>query len=146
MALVKADPFRIDLPELFSWLRLPEYRLAPELVWPGATMRIEEFTENGTHVIRAELPGVDVDEDVEVSVADGMLTIRAERSETKEEGDGKHGYRSEFRYGSLVRTVSLPAGVDESDVQATYENGILEVRVPVGQVGHEPRKVAITRH
>jgi HSP20 family protein len=83
-------------------------------------------------VVRAELPGVDPDKDVDVSVSDGMLHIRAERREQSEE-QSKDGYRSEFRYGSLSRSISLPPGCRQDDVSASYRDGVLEVRIPVPQ-------------
>ena len=83
------------------------------------------------YVIRAELPGLDPERDIEVSVEGRTLTIHAERRQ-----DGSEPYRSEFRYGSLTRLVTLPARVDAKDVTARYERGVLEVSVPV------PRKAA----
>jgi HSP20 family protein len=107
---------------------------------------VEEFTQNGTLVVRAELPGIDPDKDVEVTVRDGDLHITAERSEEHEQ-HGRHFRRREMRYGSFARTIALPDGVDESKVEASYKDGILEVRVPVPTASqrHEPRKVAVTR-
>lgn len=97
--------------------------------WLNA-MHLEEYIEDGSCVIRAELPGLDVDKDVEISVADGMLHVQAHREERKED-ERPSGYRSEFRYGSFARSVRLPAGVTESDVKATYKDGILEIRFPM---------------
>jgi HSP20 family protein len=92
-------------------------------------MRIEEYVEDGSCVIRAELPGIDIEKDVEITVADGVLHIHAEREERSE--DKQDGYRSEFRYGRFERTVRLPKGTSEADITATYRDGILEVRVPM---------------
>ena len=81
-------PFR---PMLF-----PRWREAEELI------RVEEFREDGALVIRADLPGIDPDKDVELTVSDGMLHIEAERRE--EEKREEKGYvRQELRYGSLSR-------------------------------------------
>ncbi len=90
-------------------------------------MRLEDEMKDGRYNVRAEIPGVDPAKDIDITLRDGQLTIKAERSE-KKEFDG----RSEFSYGSFVRAVSLPAGADEDDVKATYENGILTVSVAVG--------------
>jgi HSP20 family protein len=89
-------------------------------------MRLEDEIKDGRYEVRAEIPGVDPAEDIEITMRDGQLTIKAERSE-KKEFDG----RSEFSYGSFVRTVSLPAGADEDDVKATYDKGILTVSVAI---------------
>jgi HSP20 family molecular chaperone IbpA len=89
-------------------------------------MRLEDEVKDGRYEVRAEIPGVDPAKDIDITLRDGQLTIKAERSE-KKEFDG----RSEFSYGSFVRTVSLPSGADEDDVKATYDKGILTVSVAV---------------
>lgn len=91
-------------------------------------VRVEDFERDGTYVIRAELPGVDPDKDIEVSVEGEYLTIHGERREETREKN-----RSEFRYGSFSRSLRMPAGADASSVQATYHDGILEVVVPLGE-------------
>ena len=122
-------PFR---PMLF-----PRWREAEELI------RVEEFREDRTVVIRADLPGIDPDKDVELTVSDGMLHIEAERRE--EEKREEKGYlRHELRYGSLSRSLPLPEGVTEADITATYKAGVLEIRIP--EPRREPaRKIAISK-
>lgn len=109
-------------------------------------MRVEEYLDGDTCVIRAELPGIDPDKDVEISVADGVLHLRAEREEHTEERRPE-GYRSEFHYGSLARSIRLPEGATEADVSATYKDGILEIRVPAPKEAATaaPTKVQISR-
>ena len=113
-----------------------------EASWP----RVEEYRDGDTVVIRPELPGIDPEQDVELTVADDVLHLRAERRERTEHKD-KGGYRSEFRYGSFSRALPLPAGCRDEDISAAYRDGVLEVRVPVA--GHvEPpatRKIQVTR-
>jgi HSP20 family protein len=92
-------------------------------------MRVEELTDGEDLVVRAEMPGIDPDKDVEISLYDGMLHIRAERRESAEKKE-RSEYRSEFRYGMFERTLRLPAGVTGTEVTATYKDGILEVRLP----------------
>ncbi|WP_406815401.1 Hsp20/alpha crystallin family protein [Mycobacterium sp. M23085] len=91
-------------------------------------MRLEDEMKDGRYVVRAELPGVDPAKDIDITVRDGQLTIKAERSE-KKDFDG----RSEFSYGSFVRTVSLPSGADEGSIEATYDQGILTVSAAVSE-------------
>ncbi len=91
-------------------------------------MRLEDEMKDGRYEIRAEIPGIDPAKDVDITVHDGELTIKAERTEKKE-----FNGRSEFSYGSFVRTVSLPTGANEDDVKATYDNGILTVSVGVSE-------------
>jgi HSP20 family protein len=114
--------------------------------WPGEDLiRVDEFRDGDTEVIRAELPGIDPDKDVELTVTDGILRIKAERR-VDEKSEDKGYTRHEMRYGSLTRTLPLPEGVQESDIAATYKNGILEVRVPIPTqvTAAEPTKIAIT--
>jgi HSP20 family protein len=92
-------------------------------------MKIEEVTEGDEFVVRAELPDIDPNTDLDVEVTDGVLTISATRTEKKEQKD-RHVRRSEFRYGSFVRSLPVPKGVDEATITATYAEGVLEVRVP----------------
>jgi HSP20 family protein len=122
------------LPEvsrtLFEW---------PDLVFNGFTgrfpfladqvIKVEDFQEGDTLVVRAELPDIDPDKDVRLIVADGYVELHAERREEKKE-EGEEGFRSEFTYGSFTRMIPLPAGATEDDVKKTYKDGILEVRVP----------------
>jgi HSP20 family protein len=114
--------------------------------WPGEDLiRVDEYREGDTEVIRAELPGIDPEKDVELTVGDGMLRISAERR--VEEKTEDTGYvRHELRYGSMSRTLPLPEGVSESDVSDTYKDGILEVRVKVPErTETAPTKIAIKK-
>jgi HSP20 family protein len=105
---------------------------------------VEQFEDDGTVVVRAELPGVDPDKDVEITITDHALRLRAERHE-RTRSDTATGFRSEFHYGSYLRTVPLPAGATTDDVKASYADGILEVRVPVSAALAEARKIPVTK-
>jgi HSP20 family protein len=112
----------LDLPDIVR-------RWFDDDVEHSGVIRVEEYREDGNLVVRAELPGIDPEKDVELTVENGVLRIdahREERSEEKDEGT----FRSEFRYGSFSRALRLPKGVKESDVTASYRDGVLEVRVP----------------
>ena len=74
-----------------------------------APIRVEEFVDDKTLVVRAELPGVDPDKDVEITIDNGYLRIHAERQE-KEEHKDKGRFRSEFRYGSFSRIPAAGRG------------------------------------
>jgi HSP20 family protein len=92
-------------------------------------IRVDEYHEDGVLVVKAEMPGIDPDKDVELTVSDHVLHIAAVRRE--EEKTEEKGYvRQEIRSGSFGRALALPPGVTESDITATYENGILEIRIP----------------
>jgi HSP20 family protein len=111
----------------------------------GTPMRIEEVVEDNNLIVRAELPGVDPDKDVQITVEDGMLTIKAERK-TQERTEQNGGYRSEFHYGRFVRQVRVPKDADLDSLSATYKDGVLEVRAPLkGEEVTTARTIPITR-
>src|SRR5687768_4447289 len=85
--------------DLVDWLEseFPAFRPFAGL----QMMRVEDFQDGDQYVMRAELPGIDPDKDVELEVQDGVLTIKAERREER-----KEPHRSEFRYGSFSRSVT----------------------------------------
>ena len=115
--------FHDPWPRLADWF---DTLLPADFGWRGEmhTMRIEEAVEDGILRIRAELPGMDPDKDIDVTIRDGVLTIEAMREETKE-----REHRSEFFYGKFVRSLTLPPNADASSIGAEYKDGILEVRV-----------------
>jgi HSP20 family protein len=126
MALVHRSNHVMDRPVL----RLPErwgwpFESGDDQQW----LRVEEFHDDGDLVVRAELPGIDPDKDVEITTEGGVARIHAQREEKSETKD-KQGYRSEFRYGEFSREITLPEGTKPEDVTASYTDGILEVRVP----------------
>ncbi len=128
--------FRAMFPDLADWLEAPW--TGPPPFMAAQTFRVEEVAQDNRYVIRAELPGLDPDEDIEVTVDGRNLTIQAER---RQEDSGPS--RSEFRYGSLTRLVRLPARVDPKDITARYERGVLEVSVPIRDVKPEGTRVPI---
>jgi HSP20 family protein len=134
MALIVRDPqTRLPAPlghGLFDWTLQPLEswrRLLEE-----DQVKVEEFTENGMLVVRAEIPGVDPEQDVNISMVDGNLVIRAERRQEKEVDDRDYR-RAEIRYGSFSRALPLPPNTKEEDIQATYRDGMLEVRAPLAR-------------
>ena len=128
--------FRAVFPDLADWLESPWTGPPPFLT--GQVFRLEEAIRDDRYVIRAELPGLDPENDIEVTVDGRILTIRAER---RQQDNGP--CRSEFRYGSLARVVRLPARVDAADVTARYDKGVLEVSVPVPAVKPEGTRIPI---
>jgi HSP20 family protein len=87
------------------------------------------LTRGDDIVIRLELPGMDPERDVEITVEDGMLHIHGERKESEEE-EGQGYIRRESSHGAFERTLALPAGARTDDIKATYEKGVLEIVVP----------------
>lgn len=108
-----------------------------------AFIPVDEFHKDGSLVIRAEIPGIDPEKDVDLTVTDGMLHMVAHRHEEKNVED-EHYVRQEMRYGSFERTLALPDGVKETDITASYRDGILEVVVPEAEPT-ETKKIAIAK-
>ena len=100
-----------------------------------------DLVEAGDHfVVRADLPGMGED-DVKLEVEDRVLTLSGERkAETTEKGEGF--YRLERAAGSFSRSLTLPEGVDADAISATFDKGVLEVRIPKPEQV-KPKRVAI---
>ncbi|MFC5821761.1 Hsp20/alpha crystallin family protein [Nonomuraea harbinensis] len=124
MALLERGGTRFPFPALTEWLEHPMFGFRPF----GQIVRIEDYVADGRYVLRAELPDVDPDKDVEVTVEDGVLFIRAEKTRKLAEP-----HCSEFVYGSLTRAVMLPAAAKTDDVKATYKAGVLEISVELAE-------------
>jgi HSP20 family protein len=134
--ILRRDP-RTVIPDFMDWFEEPFLTMRPRM---GQPIRIEEYTEDGHYVIRAEAAGVDLEKDLEVTVGGGYLTISVQRTSNVED---KH--RSEFRYGTFSRTVELPADADSDDVTAGYAGGILTVKVGLkSEVKETAKKIQIT--
>jgi HSP20 family protein len=101
-----------------------------------------DLVETDEHfVLRADLPGVD-ENDVKVELEDSVLSISGERRHEQEVKKGGY-YRIERATGSFARTLTLPDGIDADAVQASFDKGVLEVRIPK-PAERKPRRVAIT--
>lgn len=110
------DPWRSDA-------RLTESMWAPQ---------VETFRKDGNIVVRADLPGLTKD-NVNIEVEDDVLVISGERSdETRDERD--EYYRTERSYGRFFRAIQLPEGVDAEKIDATFKDGVLEVKIPTPTV------------
>ena len=99
---------------------------------------VDVFAREGELVVRAELPGIDPENDVEITLQEGILRTRGER---KHESSG-NGY-SETSYGTFERAVRLPEGVEADEIRASYEHGILEVVVPKAAELTEGKRIPI---
>jgi HSP20 family protein len=105
---------------------------------PAVNMR---QTDKGIEVT-AELPGID-EKNVDVSLADNVLTIRGEKKEEREQNDS--GWQvSERSFGTFVRNVSLPIEVDEDKVSAQFKNGVLTIVLPAAaDAERKAKKIAV---
>ena len=102
-----------------------------------------DMWETPTDVVYAfDLPGIPEDS-IAIEVKEDMLTVSAERERSEESAEDGF-YRFERRYGTFARAVGLPQGVDQDQIAARYENGVLEIRVPKPEE-QKPRKIALSK-
>ena len=107
----------------------------------GAALPLDITSSTDALIVEAALPGVPP-EDVEITVEDGTLTIRAETSSERKEDDGQT-LISEIRRGSLSRAVALPSGLEPDKASATFEHGVLHLRIPKAEAV-KPRQIRIS--
>ncbi|WP_193181879.1 Hsp20/alpha crystallin family protein [Nisaea sediminum] len=142
-----ADPFtafRAEMDRMFhNFLQTPTFSLpfagsGNGMVVPSADMK----EADGGYTLTAELPGI-AEEDIDLSVANGMITIKGEKSEEKT--DEKESYHlTERRYGAFQRSFRLPDNVDEAKIKASFDKGVLTVSMPKSKDGkHQERKIKI---
>jgi HSP20 family protein len=120
--------------EDFDWrnpMRRGAFDLEPiwrrELTW-AQMPAVDVVEKDKAYEITAELPGLD-EKNIEVKVANGMLTLRGEKKEEKEERR-KDYFVSERRFGSFERRFQIPPGVDAGKIEAAFKNGVLTVTLP----------------
>ena len=102
--------------------------------------QIESAVRENMLYVKADLPGIDP-KDVEVTVEGNQLTLRGERKAEQEGAEGGYVHR-EVRYGSFVRSLTIPEGVKAEEIQAKYQNGVLELSIPL-PASMLPKKVNI---
>jgi HSP20 family protein len=90
---------------------------------------MEAFERDGKYVVRADVPGVEPNE-IEVSVLNDTLTVKGERKRLNEVKEKDYHY-SETAYGRFERRLALPKGTDAEKISAKFENGVLEISMPL---------------
>ena len=102
--------------------------------------RIESAVRDNTLCVKADLPGIDP-KDVEVEVEGNRLTLRGQRKAEHEGSEAGYVHR-EVQYGSFIRSFTIPDGVKAEDIHAKYQNGVLELSIPL-PAEMQPKKVNI---
>jgi HSP20 family protein len=133
------EPFRREMDELFE-------RFFREEGGDGATFRawaprVDVKETDKEILVKADLPGVEA-KDIEVTVADGVLTLRGEKKEEKEERKENY-YRSERFAGRFYREIPLPPGADAEKVSAASTKGVVTITIPKKPEA-QPKKIAVT--
>ena len=137
MSVIRFEPFRDPFRELDRLMSMAASGTRAPLGMPLDVYR----SEDGTYHIEADLPGVDPDS-VEVTVEQGALTLRAER--TPHYGDTDQVVVAERPQGSFTRQLSLGEGTDTENLTADYVDGVLHVTIPASPKT-QPRRIEITR-
>ena len=150
------NPFHGLVDSISEWNRMRELgsgRIGPETghedrrrthatAWVPST---DVFAKGGNLVIRVSLSGV-YPEDVEITLSNDVLTVSGERRSELEDAEKETFYVRERYYGVFRRSWTLPAGINENDVSADFENGLLELTVRGGAAATpEPRRIQIKR-
>ena len=115
--------------------------------WNGDFSPDMDVSESDRQIeVTAELPGMD-DKDIEVTLTDGVLTVKGEkRSERKEEDRDKHHYRLERSYGAFRRSFRLPPEIDADAVSASFDKGVLKVTVAKKETAEAAtRKIEVSK-
>jgi HSP20 family protein len=131
--------FTEDMDRLFwGWGQTTPSAWGAETGWSPA---IEVFERDNNLMVHADLPGCNKD-DIKVELTDDGLIIQGERKREHEEK--KEGYyRSERSYGNFYRLIPLPSEVKEDQIKANFNNGILEVTVPIPESARKRREIPI---
>ncbi len=140
--LVRWEPFR-ELAALQSemsrWMNGLE---GPGRVTQSWVPALDVWETPAEVVYAFDLPGIP-EEAISIEVKDETLSVSAERTQTGETTEDGF-YRFERRYGTFARAVGLPQGVDQEQIAARYENGVLEIRVPKPAEA-KPRKIELSK-
>ena len=140
-AVARFDPFR-DITTLRDEMNRLFNRTVGDGVSSGSawTPAVDIFDTDQAIVLRAELPGL-TPEDIDIEIDDKVLTLKGERRFEETVQEGRY-YRLERAYGHFQRNVTLPQGVKPDEISASFDNGVLSVRVPKAEEVR-PRKIAV---
>lgn len=139
--LTRYDPFATNIDDLFKGLFLRPVRFDIEGA-PQLQIKLDVKKSNGAYSVTADLPGVKK-EDIQVNVDGNVVSIAAEVKKESEEKKGEEVIRSERYYGRLERSFALEADVDESKVDAKYENGVLKLTLPL-KASSKTKRIAVS--
>jgi len=142
--LTRWEPWR-EMAALRKTLdRCFEEPFEPLTTWPWRTeafnMMVDVVEEEGAYIVKAEMPGVKP-EDVEVTLNNNVLTIKGEVNEEKESKEANYHLR-ERRYGTYMRSLTMPVDIKTEAIEAKNEHGMLIVRLPKAEAV-KPKKITV---
>jgi HSP20 family protein len=140
--LTRYDPFRELLSIRNTMDRLFESALSGTSIWQPVSwdLALDVVETEDEYTVKASLPGINPD-DLEITYTNNTLTIKGEVREEKE-SEGARYHLRERRYGSFARSITLPAGVEADKIEASYEAGVLKLRLPKAEEV-KPKRIAI---
>lgn len=144
--IIPTEPFRFMDRDFGNLRRMMDrvfddtFFRSPAVFGDEGSLALDVMEKDGNVVVKASLPGF-TKEEIDVQVHDGVLYIKAEHTEEKEEKDAKF-YRRERRYGAVSRRVALPGAVSDADVNAELKDGVLTLSLPVPQKA-QPKQIEI---
>jgi HSP20 family protein len=140
--LTRWDPFQEMLNLRRTVDRLFD-NVSPDHDWTQPTLwglAVDVVENKDAFIVKASIPGINPD-DLEVSYADDTLTIKGEIKSDNEVKDNQYHLR-ERRYGSFSRSISLPTKIKGDAIEASYQNGVLSLRLPKAEEV-KPKRIAI---
>ncbi len=120
--------------------------MIPSSLWreQGAIMPAFDISEADDHfVVKADLPGIDA-KNIDISMRGNVLTISGEKRDERTE-EKEHYFYSERQFGSFSRSFTLPSDVKEEGIEATYKDGVLQVKVPKSETAQR-KKIEVKTH
>ena len=131
-----------EINRIFDQHIMPFERAQATNTFIDPDIEISETAKNVT--VKAELPGMSAD-NINLHISkDGYLTISGEKTNTHEQQDDEGFYFSERSYGFINRTIELPSDIDEENVNASFEKGLLKITIPkLKSENQNPTKIKI---
>ena len=126
-----------------AWNLIDRYWPAREYELVAATFPIDMYQQDGRIFVRASMPGVKP-EDLNVNLEQNVLTISGESRDMFEEGGGGRVFHREHAFGKFLRSIRLPEHIDESEIDAQLDNGVLTICIPLKKDPvAQPQRIAV---
>jgi HSP20 family protein len=137
MTVSRWDPFQDLLSMQDEMNKMFNRAFGQQRTWAPA---LDISERKDAYVVTVEVPGVKPEE-IDITLEDGLLTIQGERRVTQESSEQQY-HRVERRYGSFRRSITLPTQVQANAIEASFDNGVLEVIVPKAEEA-KPKKITV---
>jgi HSP20 family protein len=140
--MIRWDPFREMVSMRNAMDRLFDNALGsmPEDWQPAWSLALDVAEDANEFVVKASVPGINPD-DLEITYDANTLTIKGE-TRAEEEREDTHYHLKERRYGSFVRSISMPSSIKAENIQANYESGVLTLHLPKAEEA-KPKRISI---